>query len=100
MARKFELIPQPPIDRFGRRHGRSRPWLAAVLLLVGLALLAVGLVRVHPTAGGGAISEPNLVRLVTRGGIHRGPVTTAAATQKSGQAVLQPVEKPPDACPT
>lgn len=98
---KFKVIPQPPINRFARRDGRSRPWLAGVLVVVGLGLLAAGLLRTHRTAGGGRMSEPNLVELVTRSGVHRAPATaTAPTTQESGPPVLQPVEKPPEACPT
>jgi len=94
-ARVDRVIPQPPINRSGRRDGRSRPWLAVLLLAVGLGLLGAGLLRTHPVARGASIPERELVRLVARGGVHRTP-----ATQQSGRAVLQPVEKPPEACPT
>ena len=100
MARKLKIITQPPINRFGRRDGRPRPWLTLVLLAVGLAMLAAGLMRTYPAAGGAVIWEPQLVELVSRGGVHRAPATGPAATQAAGQVVLQPVEKPPDACPT
>ncbi len=102
MAGKGKFIPQPPIDRLGRRTGRVARLVAALAVIAGVALLAWGLLRTHPLAGDERIAEWELVELVTHAGVARAEQAAGGAEpvgERPGGAIKR-VEKPPQACPT
>jgi hypothetical protein len=73
MARKLRKIPQPPIDPT-TRSTETRSGVAGILLLIaGGALVFYAAGRLIAVGGepGQTISEPQLVRYVTRGAVKR-----------------------------
>ena len=97
-----QRIPQPPIDPAGRSTERRPWWIGTVLALVGAVVLLAGLARRHDVGAGQLLPESDLVRLVTRGGIHRTAPGAggAATTQADGAPKVEVIQNPPDYCPT
>lgn len=101
MADNFK-IPQPPIDRQNRREKRPQLWLGVVMLAAAILMLIIGAGKTHAIFGPGqpAISEPELVRLVTVGGVKMSKPTATSSTSQASPGRIEKVEQPPAECPT
>ena len=73
--KKLRIKPQPPIDKWGHPSGGRPKWIAALLVILGLALAGVATARHHDVFGDGQVvlSEGQLMQAVTVGGPRRPP---------------------------
>ena len=105
MAKRLVKIPQPPIDPT-RRGTEARHIVLGVLgAMAGAALIAAAFLTSH-RLGAESVRHPQLVELVTHGGVaitEEKTPATGQAGQPGGQTAtttIKKVEKPPEDCPT
>jgi len=78
LARVRRRISQPPVDPERRNPERHGFWLGAALILIALALIVTGSMRVTalPTVDGLPATEVELMRSFASGGLQRVPPPT------------------------
>ncbi len=73
--KKMRIKPQPPIDKWGHPSGTRSWWVAAMLVIIGIALAGFATTRKHDIFNDGKVvlSEGQLIQAVTVGGPRKPP---------------------------